>query len=77
MPESRGTGILRRKRLQWGSNLDLLIERESRMSTTKKKSPAMKRAAQTEQVNKKALIWIGSVFAAIVVVTGVLLIWNP
>lgn len=40
------------------------------MSHAKKKPPARK---QSDQVNKKALIWIGAAFAAVVIVVGVLL----
>jgi hypothetical protein len=46
------------------------------MSTTKKKPPAMQRAKEQDQVNKKALIWIGAIFAVIVVAVGVLLTLN-
>ncbi len=42
------------------------------MSSTKKKPP-VSRSKQADQVNKKALIWIGAAFAAIVIVLGVLL----
>ena len=43
------------------------------MSHAKKKPPSRK---QQDQVNKKALIWIGAAFAAIVVIVGVLLALN-
>jgi hypothetical protein len=43
------------------------------MSTAKKKPPAFPRAKQKEQVNKKALIWIGVAFGVIVVVMATLL----
>ncbi|MBB6678839.1 hypothetical protein [Cohnella lubricantis] len=44
------------------------------MSSAKKQRPALPHSKQQkDQVNKKALIWIGSIFAAIVVVVGVLL----
>jgi hypothetical protein len=46
------------------------------MSAPKKKPSALPRAKQKEEVNKKALIWIGAAFAAIVVVVGTLLILN-
>jgi purine-cytosine permease-like protein len=39
--------------------------------STKKKPPVLKK--QEEQVNKKALIWIGAAFGFIVIVLGVLL----
>jgi purine-cytosine permease-like protein len=42
------------------------------MSATKKKRP-ITRAKKQEQVNKKALIWIGAAFGIIVIVVGVLL----
>lgn len=45
------------------------------MSHVKKKPPVMK-AKPKEEVNKKALIWIGSIFAGIVIVMAVLLISN-
>jgi len=47
------------------------------MSTARKKPPAVSRAKQKEQVNKKALVWIGVAFGAVVVVMAALLIWNP
>jgi len=43
------------------------------MSHAKKKPPSRK---QQEQVNKKALIWIGAAFGAIVIIVGVLLAMN-
>lgn len=43
------------------------------MSTAKKKPPVMSRAKQKDQVNKKALIWIGVAFGVIVVVMATLL----
>ncbi|SFI26806.1 hypothetical protein SAMN02799624_00006 [Paenibacillus sp. UNC496MF] len=43
------------------------------MSHARKKPPVMK-TKQKEEVNKKALIWIGSVFVVIVAVMAVLLI---
>ncbi len=46
------------------------------MSTTKKKPPVTPRAKQKEQVNKKALIWIGVAFGIIVVVMATLLALN-
>jgi hypothetical protein len=46
------------------------------MSTTKKKPPVSPRSKQNEQINKKALIWIGVAFAVIVVVMAVLLALN-
>ncbi|WP_192043515.1 hypothetical protein [Paenibacillus lycopersici] len=43
------------------------------MSQAKKKPPIMKSKSK-EEVNKKALIWIGSVFVVVVIVIAVLLI---
>lgn len=43
------------------------------MSHAKKKPPSRK---QQDQVNKKALIWIGTAFAAIVIIVGVLFALN-
>jgi hypothetical protein len=43
------------------------------MSTAKKKPPVMPRAKQNNQVNKKALIWIGVAFGVIVAVMATLL----
>ncbi|MBM7563696.1 putative membrane protein YvbJ [Paenibacillus sacheonensis] len=43
------------------------------MSQAKKRPPIMK-SKQKEQINKKALVWIGSIFAVIVVIMAVLLI---
>ncbi|MFC5653421.1 hypothetical protein ACFPYJ_30750 [Paenibacillus solisilvae] len=45
------------------------------MSKAKKKPPMMKTKPK-EEVNKKALLWIGSIFVAIVIVMTVLLILN-
>lgn len=48
------------------------------MSATKKKPPTNPRAhKQTEQVNKKALIWVGAIFVVIVAAVAVLLVTNP
>ncbi|MFC5529168.1 hypothetical protein [Cohnella yongneupensis] len=48
------------------------------MSAPKKRAPANPRAHKpTEQVNKKALIWLGVIFVAVVAVVAALLIWNP
>lgn len=44
------------------------------MSAAKKKPPISSK--QPEQVNKKALIWIGAAFGVIVIVVGVLLVLN-
>ncbi|WP_219638094.1 hypothetical protein [Cohnella sp. CFH 77786] len=41
-----------------------------------KKKPPVTRAKQPEQVNKKALIWIGVAFGVIVVAVGVMLALN-
>jgi hypothetical protein len=43
------------------------------MSTSKKKPPVTSRAKPKEQVNKKALIWIGVAFGVVVVVMATLL----
>lgn len=43
------------------------------MSQAKKKPPIMK-SKHKEEINKKALVWIGSIFAVIVVIMAVLLI---
>ncbi|WP_308634664.1 hypothetical protein [Paenibacillus silvisoli] len=43
------------------------------MSHVKKKPPILK-SKPKEQINKKALVWIGSIFAVIVIVMAVLLI---
>lgn len=45
------------------------------MSQAKKKPPMMKTKPK-EEVNKKALIWIGSIFIVIVIVMAILLILN-
>ena len=50
-----------------------MIERLIHMSTAKKKPPITSRPKQKEQVNKKALIWIGVAFGVIVVVMALLL----
>ncbi|WEK55433.1 MAG: hypothetical protein P0Y55_05080 [Candidatus Cohnella colombiensis] len=44
------------------------------MSTAKKKPPINARAKQKEQVNKKALIWVGVAFGIVVIAMAVLLI---
>jgi hypothetical protein len=44
------------------------------MGAAKKKPPINRK--QPEQVNKKALIWIGAIFAVIVITVGVLLALN-
>ncbi|WP_169306690.1 hypothetical protein [Cohnella pontilimi] len=46
------------------------------MSTAKKKPPITSKTKQQQQVNKKALIWIGSILAVIVIAVGVLLVLN-
>jgi len=43
------------------------------MSTLKKKPPVTSRPKEKEQVNKKALIWIGAGVGLIIVVMAVLL----
>lgn len=43
------------------------------MSHIKKKAPVMK-AKPKEEVNKKALIWIGSILVGVVVIMALLLI---
>jgi hypothetical protein len=50
------------------------MERLINMSTAKKKPPVTSRAKQQEQINKKALIWIGAILAVIVITVGVLLV---
>jgi hypothetical protein len=51
-------------------------ERLVPVSSTKKKRPALPHAKQKEQVNKRALIWVGVAFAVIVIVVGTLLALN-
>lgn len=46
------------------------------MSNAKKKPPVLSRSKEKEQVNKKALIWIGAAFAVIVIVMAILLALN-
>ena len=43
------------------------------MSSAKKQRPPLPQSKKKEQVNKRALIWIGCIFAVIVIVVGVLL----
>lgn len=43
------------------------------MSTAKRKAPTMK-VKPKEEVNKKALVWIGSVIAVVVIAVAVLLV---
>ncbi|MFC4306274.1 hypothetical protein [Cohnella boryungensis] len=43
------------------------------MSTAKKKPPITSRPKEKEQVNKKAIIWIGVALGLIIVVMAVLL----
>jgi hypothetical protein len=50
-----------------------MIERLINMSTAKKRPPVTPRPKQKEQVNKKALIWIGAAIGAIIVVMATLL----
>jgi hypothetical protein len=45
------------------------------MSANRKKSPALPRKNK-EEVNKKALIWIGAIFIVIVIGMALLLILN-
>lgn len=45
------------------------------MSTARKKPPTVRNKPK-EEVNRKALIWIGSIFALIVIVMALLLIFN-
>lgn len=49
------------------------IERLMNMSSAKKRPPVNPRAKQKEEVNKKALIWIGVAVGAIIVVMATLL----
>jgi hypothetical protein len=58
-----------------GTNPSKVRERLIRMSQAKKKPPMMKTKPK-EEVNKKALIWIGSIFIVIVIVMAILLILN-
>ena len=44
------------------------------MSATKKSKPALPQSKPKEEVNKKALIWIGAAFVVVVAVVAVLLI---
>ncbi|WP_281272078.1 hypothetical protein [Paenibacillus flagellatus] len=30
-----------------------------------------------DEVNKKAIVWVGSILGAVVVLMAVLLVWNP
>lgn len=46
------------------------------MSSAKKKRPVLAQTKQQNEINKRALIWIGAVFAVIVIVVGVLLALN-
>lgn len=46
------------------------------MSSTKKKPPINRANKQQEQVNKKALIWIGVAFGVIVIAVAVMLALN-
>jgi hypothetical protein len=69
-------GIRPRKRLQWKGKLKDSMERLMNMSATKKKPPINARGKQTEQVNKKALLWIGVAFVVIVAALAVLLALN-
>lgn len=46
------------------------------MSSAKKRRPAISQSKPKEEVNKRALIWIGVAFAVIVVAVGTLLILN-
>jgi hypothetical protein len=46
------------------------------MSTAKKRPPVLPHAKQKDQINKKALIWIGVAFGVIVVVMAILLSLN-
>ncbi len=46
------------------------------MSSAKKRRPAIPQTKPKEEVNKRALIWIGVAFGIIVVAVGTLLILN-
>ncbi|MFC5700402.1 hypothetical protein ACFPVX_03820 [Cohnella faecalis] len=46
------------------------------MSTAKKKPPITSRAPHKEEVNKKALIWIGAAFVVVVGALATLLALN-
>ncbi|GAA3400808.1 hypothetical protein ACFFNY_15570 [Paenibacillus hodogayensis] len=41
------------------------------------RKPSYVQRKQKETVNKKAIIWVGSIIGAIVLLMIVLLIWNP
>jgi len=43
------------------------------MSTLKKKPPITSRPKEKEQINKKALIWIGAAVGVVIIVMAVLL----
>lgn len=46
------------------------------VSSAKKRPPAIPQSKPKEEVNKRALIWIGAAFGVIVVAVGTLLILN-
>ncbi|WP_168735449.1 hypothetical protein [Cohnella fermenti] len=46
------------------------------MSHAKKKPPVLPHSKQKEEVNKRALIWVGAAIAVVVVVVAVLLIMD-
>jgi hypothetical protein len=45
------------------------------MNKSKKQGYMQRR--QKEVINKKAIIWVGSIILALVILMTVLLIWNP
>lgn len=44
---------------------------------SKRKKQGYMQRRQKEEINKKAIIWVGSIILALVVLMTVLLIWNP
>ncbi|WP_143044364.1 hypothetical protein [Paenibacillus sp. CF384] len=56
-----------------GTNPLKVKERLIHVSQAKKRPPIMK-SKPKEQINKKALVWIGSIFSVVVIVMAVLLI---
>lgn len=51
-----------------------MIERLMNMSTAKKRPPTSTRPKQKEEVNKKALIWVGVAIGVIIVIMATLLV---
>lgn len=42
-----------------------------------KRKPSYLQRKQKDQVNKKAILWVGSILAAFVILMAILLVWNP